>query len=239
MKIILLGSPGVGKGTYASMIKDKYHLTHISTGDLFREAVAKGTELGKKAKEYMDRGDLVPDELTLEILKKRLERKDAENFLLDGFPRTINQAEALEKMLGNLKISGMQKKSSFSSITKIDLVLNFYASDKVILQRLSTRIICRKCGAIFNLINKKPKKPGICDLCQGELYQRADETPEVIKDRLKVYREKTRPLEEYYKKKNLLKEICADTDMNAPTFKEDVLDKIEETLNSVENTRKN
>lgn len=123
MKIVLLGSPGVGKGTYASMIRDKYHLAHISTGDLFREAVAKGTELGKKAKEYMDKGALVPDELTLEILKERLEQKDAKNFLLDGFPRTIEQAKALDKL------------------TKIEVVINFFASEKVILNRLGGRRI--------------------------------------------------------------------------------------------------
>ncbi len=212
MKIVLLGSPGVGKGTYASMIKEKYHLAHISTGDLFREAVKKGTELGKKAKSYMDKGELVPDELTMEILKTRLKQKDAKNFLLDGFPRTISQAEALEK------------------ITKIDLVVNFYASEKVIMQRLTNRRICRKCGAIFNLVNKKPKKPGICDQCGGELYQRSDEIPEIIKERLKVYFEKTKPLEDYYKKKGLLKEIKADEDMNSPNFKVEILDKIDGAL---------
>jgi adenylate kinase len=215
MRIVLLGSPGVGKGTYASMIKDKYKLAHISTGDLFREEMKKGTELGKKAKEYIDKGNLVPDELTVEILKRRLEKPDAKNFLLDGFPRTIGQAEALEK------------------ITKIDLVVNFYASENVILQRLGGRRICKKCGAIFHLVNKIPKKEGICDLCGGELYQRPDEMPNVIKDRLKVYREKTRPLEDYYRKKGILREIKANEDLNSPNFKEEVLDKIESTLDSV------
>ena len=217
MKIVLLGSPGVGKGTCTSMIKDKYHLVHVSTGDLFREAVAKGTDLGKKAKSFMDKGELVSDELTIEILKTRLKQKDAKNFILDGFPRTISQAEALEK------------------ITKIDLVVNFYASEKVILQRLTNRVICRKCGAIFNLLKVKPKKPGICDKCQGELYQRADEKPNVIQDRLKIYFEKTRPLEDYYKKKGILREINADPDLNDPDFKEKVLDKIEATLDQVKN----
>ena len=217
MKIVLLGSPGVGKGTYASMIKDKYHLAHISTGDLFREAVKNSTDIGKKAKSYMDKGELVPDSLTIEILKSRVEKKDAKNFLLDGFPRTINQAEALEK------------------ITKIDLVVNFYASEKVIMQRLTNRRICRKCGAIFNLISIIPKKQGICDICGGELYQREDEMPAVIKDRLKVYKEKTKPLEEYYQKKGILREINADPDLNEPDFKEKVLDKIEATLDQVKN----
>lgn len=217
MKIVLLGSPGVGKGTYASMIKEKYDLAHISTGDLFREAIKKSTDLGKKAKEYIDRGNLVPDELTIELLKKRLEQKDAKNFLLDGFPRTINQAEALEK------------------ITKIDLVLNFYASEKVILQRLGGRRICKKCGAIFHLKNRIPKKLGICDECDGELYQRADEMPDIIRERLEIYRKKTRPLEDYYRKKGLLKEIKADEDMNSFNFKTEILDKIEAVLDGVKN----
>ena len=215
MKIVLLGSPGVGKGTYASMIKDKYHLAHISTGDLWRAEIKNETELGKKAKVAYDRGEILPDDTTIQLLKKRLEKKDAKNFLLDGFPRNIAQAEALEK------------------ITKIDLVVNFYASDKVIMHRLTGRRICRKCGAIFHTMTRKPKKEGICDLCGGELYQRADEMPEVIKDRLKVYREKTRPLEDYYRKKGLLREINADEDLNSPNFKEKVLDKIEATLDKV------
>lgn len=215
MKIVLLGSPGVGKGTYASMIKEKYKLAHISTGDLIREEMRKDSELGKKAKTFYDKGELVPDEITLELLKKRLEKKDAKNFLLDGFPRSIKQAEALEK------------------ITKIDRVVNFYASDKVIQHRLSGRRICKKCGAIFHIVTRAPKKPGICDLCGGELYQRADETPAVIKDRLRLYREKTKPLEEYYRKKGILREICADTDSKAPDFKEKVIDKIEAVFNEV------
>ncbi len=217
MKIVLLGSPGVGKGTYASMIRDKYHLAHVSTGDLFREAVANKTPLGMKAKGYMDRGELVPDELTLEILKKRLKEKDAKNFLLDGFPRTIEQAKALDK------------------ITKIDLVVNFFASEKVILQRLTNRIICKKCGAIFNVKTMKPKVEGKCDHCDNELIQREDEKPAVIKDRLRIYFEKTRPLEEYYRKKGLLREIKAEVDMNAPNFKVEILDKIEATLDAVKN----
>jgi adenylate kinase len=212
MRIVLLGSPGVGKGTYTSMIKEKYNLTHISTGDLFREAMKNKTPLGEKVKKYMDSGNLVPDEITINVLKERLQKKDAKNFILDGFPRNIAQAEALEK------------------ITKIDLVVNFYASEKVILHRLTGRRICKKCGAIFHIMTRKPKKPGICDICGGELYQRSDEMPEVIKDRLKVYKEKTKPLEDYYQKKGLLREINADTDLNAPDFKEKVLNKIEATL---------
>ncbi len=231
MKIILLGSPGVGKGTYASFIKEKYKIPHISTGDLFREAMKNETELGKKAKEYYDAGKLVPDDLTIQILGERIKRPDCEKgFMLDGFPRTIAQAEALEKMLGNMEISGMPKTDKFSSIAKIDVAINFYASDKVIMQRLGGRRICKNCGSIFHLVNRIPKKPGICDECGGELYQRADEVPEIIKKRLNTYHEQTKPLEDYYKNKGILKEIRAETDMNAPTFKEDILDKIDEAL---------
>ncbi|MCX6742001.1 MAG: adenylate kinase [Candidatus Pacearchaeota archaeon] len=216
MKIILLGSPGVGKGTYASFIKEKYKLPHISTGDLFREAMKNGTPLGKKAKEYIDRGDLVPDDLTVQILKERISKPDCENgFMLDGFPRTIPQAEALDK------------------ITKIELAINFFASEKIILQRLGGRRICKKCGAIFHLVNKKPKKEGVCDICGGELYQRSDEMPEIIKERLKTYHEKTKPLEDYYKKKGILRGIMVDADINAPNFKEAILDKIDEAIESV------
>jgi adenylate kinase len=216
MKVVLLGSPGVGKGTYASFIKEKYKILHISTGDLFREALKNGTPLGLKAKGYMEKGELVPDELTVQILSERIKKPDCKKgFMLDGFPRTIAQAEALEK------------------IAKIDVVINFFASDQVIMQRLGGRIICRKCGEIFNLVNRKPKKTGICDKCGGELYQRADEKPEIIKQRLDIYHKQTRPLEEYYKKKGILKNIRAETDMNASTFKVDILDKIDEALDKL------
>lgn len=216
MRIVISGPPGVGKGTYASYIKKKYKITYISIGDLFREAVAKNNELGKKVKKYINKGVLVPDNLTIDILKQRLAREDCKkDFLLDGFPRNLKQAKELEK------------------ITKIDLVLNFYASESVILQRLSGRRICKKCGAIFHMINRIPKKIGICDECQGELYQRSDEMPRVIKRRLAVYYKQTKPLENYYRKKGILKEIKADTDMNELNFKKDILDRIDEAIKSV------
>jgi adenylate kinase len=216
MKIVLLGSPGVGKGTYASFIKEKYKIPHISTGDLFREAMKNETPLGKKAKEYYDAGKLVPDDLTIQILSERIKRPDCKRgFMLDGFPRTLAQADALEK------------------IAKIDVAINFFASDKVIMQRLGGRRICKKCSAIFHLVNRIPKKPGICDECGGELYQRADEVPEIIKKRLDTYHQQTKPLEEYYKKKGILKNIRAETDMNASTFKVDILDRIDEALSSL------
>ena len=192
MNIILLGSPGVGKGTYATLLSKKYGIPHISTGDIFREAVKEKSELGIKVKEFLDRGELVPDDITILVIKERLKKNDVDvGFLLDGFPRTIPQAEALEKF------------------KKIDKVLNFVASEKTIIDRLSGRRICKKCGAIYHVINIKPRVEGVCDKCSGELYQRSDEKPEVVKIRLKEYNKKTKPLIDYYKKKGLLANINA------------------------------
>jgi len=192
MNIILLGSPGVGKGTYATLLAKKYKIPHISTGDIFREAVKEKSELGIKVKEFLDRGELVPDDITILVIKERMKKNDVDvGFLLDGFPRTIPQAEALEKF------------------KKIDKVLNFVAPEKTIMDRLSGRRICKKCGAIYHLINIKPKVEGICDKCSGELYQRSDEKPNVTKKRLKEYNKKTKPLIDYYKKKGLLANINA------------------------------
>ena len=193
MDIILLGSPGVGKGTYATLLAKKYKIPHISTGDIFREAVKEKSELGMKVKKFLNRGELVPDDMTIQVIKERVKKDDAkEGFLLDGFPRTITQAEALEKF------------------KKIDKVLNFVAPEKTIMDRISGRRVCRKCGVIYHLINIKPKVEGICDKCGGELYQRSDEKPEVVKIRLKEYNKKTKPLIDYYKKKGLLANINAD-----------------------------
>lgn len=192
MNVILLGSPGVGKGTYAKILSEKYRLPHISTGDMFREEVRNNTKLGQKVKSFMEKGLLVPDEVTIKMLKERLRKKDAKKgFLLDGFPRTIKQAEAL----------GM--------IAKIDFVLNFSAPEEVIIQRISGRRTCKNCGATFHIQNIPPKKPGICDKCGGELYQREDEKPEAVKKRLGVYKNQTKQLVAYYKKKGNLKEIDA------------------------------
>ena len=207
MKIVLLGSPGVGKGTYAAAMKTKLNIPHISTGDLFRENIKNQTELGKKAEEYVKSGDLVPDEITIGMLKERLEKQDAQNgFLLDGFPRTIPQADALEK------------------ITHIDLVLNFVADHEVIIYRLSGRRICKNCGAIYHIKNIKPKVEGVCDKCGGELYQREDEKPDVIKERLKVYGEKTAPLIQYYEKKGMLKTVKVNEDFS--THSKEILERI-------------
>lgn len=192
MNVVILGSPGVGKGTYAKILSEKHNIPRISTGDLFREAIRDETELGKKIKDYVSRGDLVPDEITIELVKERLEKGDCSNgFFLDGFPRTVAQAEALEKL------------------KKIDKVLNFVASDWVILSRLGGRRTCRECGATYHIKEVPPKVEGICDLCGGKLYQRSDETPQAIKNRLRVYREKTKPVLDYFRKRGLLADIDA------------------------------
>jgi len=192
MNIVILGSPGVGKGTYAKILSDKYHIPRISVGDLFRKAIRDETELGKKIKDYVSRGDLVPDEMVIELVKERLKKDDCKNgFFLDGFPRTIAQAEAMEKF------------------KKIDKVLNFVASDWVIMSRLGGRRTCRECGAIYHVKEIPPKVEGICDRCGGRLYQRSDETPQAIKNRLRVYREKTKPVTDYFRKKGLLADIDA------------------------------
>ena len=192
MNIVMLGSPGVGKGTYAEILSDKYNVPRISVGDLFREAIRDETELGEKIKGYVSRGDLVPDEMVVELVKERLQEDDCKNgFFLDGFPRTIVQAEAMEKF------------------EKIDEVFNFVASDRVIMSRLCGRRTCRECGAIYHVTNIPSKVEGICDRCGGRLYQRSDETPQAIKNRLRVYREKTKPVVDYFRKKGLLADIDA------------------------------
>jgi len=193
MNIVLLGSPGVGKGTYAKRISKIYDIPQISTGDMFREAIKNKTEIGLKAKEYMDKGELVPDDVTIGIVEERLKKDDCKNgFMLDGFPRTIPQADAL------------------SDIITVDKVLDFTASDEVIIDRLSGRRVCKNCGAIFHIRNIVPKVEGICDNCGGELYQRDDDKPESVKKRLDVYKKQTAPLIGYYKEKKLLADIGAD-----------------------------
>jgi adenylate kinase len=209
MRLIFLGPPGVGKGTIAKMLVDKYNIIQISTGDLLRAAVKEGTELGKKAKGYMDSGGLVPDDLVINLLKERIEKPDCKNgFVLDGFPRTIPQAEALT-----------------NSSVKIDKALYYKARRETIIQRLSGRRTCKKCGAIYHIVNIPSKVEGKCDKCDGELFQRDDDKPEAIENRLVVYEKQTAPLVDYYKKKHLLAEIDA----------EEPLDKIlKNTIKSIE-----
>lgn len=201
MKIIMLGAPGAGKGTQAKMIADKYKVPHISTGDIFRANIKNGTELGKKAKEFMDKGQLVPDELTVEILLDRVAQEDCKNgYVLDGFPRTIPQADVLDKELTKLG-------------DKVDFAINVDVPDENIIRRMSGRRACLKCGATYHIEHIPPKKEGICDTCGSELVQRDDDKPETVKNRLNVYHEQTQPLIDYYTKKNILKTVDGTKDM--------------------------
>ncbi|MCM8800727.1 MAG: adenylate kinase [Candidatus Omnitrophica bacterium] len=199
MKIILLGPPGAGKGTQAKDLSQRLNLPHISTGDILRQNVSLSTELGKKAKDFMDRGLLVPDELITEMLKERLQQPDVqeEGFILDGYPRNLNQAQTLDNIL--------KKKN-----TEIDIVFYLDTSESVIIQRLSGRLVCSKCGANFHIKNMPPKVDMICDYCQGELYQRTDDREETIKKRLQVYYKEVSSLIKYYERQNKLQRICAD-----------------------------
>ena len=197
MRLILLGAPGAGKGTVAKMLTKIDGSVQISTGDILRGAVQAGTELGKQAEEYMKRGDLVPDELIMGIMEKRLQEPDCEKgFLLDGFPRTIPQAEALKELLAKLGI-------------KLDMVVNIDVPREVILDRLTTRRTCSnpECQAIYNVKSNPPKKEGVCDKCGSPVIQRDDETEEAINHRLETYNEKTAPLIGFYEKEGLLKTI--------------------------------
>ncbi|MGO5358699.1 adenylate kinase [Anaerofustis sp. LCP19S3_F7] len=194
MKLILLGPPGAGKGTQASKIVDKYNLVHISTGDIFRKNLSENTPLGQKAKEYMDKGLLVPDNVTVEMVEDRLSWDDIEgSYMLDGFPRTISQAESLDKIL--------EKNGE-----KLDLALCIEADYSLLTKRITGRRMC-KCGATYHVEFQPPKTAGICDKCGGELYQRDDDKEDTVVKRLKEYEEKTQPLVDYYKKQNILKTV--------------------------------
>lgn len=200
MKIIFFGRPGSGKGTYASRVAPQLNIVHIATGDMYRAEVAAGTELGRLAEQYMKKGQLVPDDVTIKMFKERIARDDAKNgFILDGFPRTMEQSAALEK------------------ITKIDLVVNFVIDEDIIIEKALARRICEKCGNIYNIADIKrdgirlppllPKQEGICDKCGGNLYQRKDDNYETIKDRQDTYVRQSQPLLEYYYEKGMVKDV--------------------------------
>lgn len=184
MNLIIFGPPGSGKGTYATRLKTILGTTPIAMGDIFREAIKQGTPLGKKVENYVKSGQLVPDDVVIEVLKEKISEEECRTgFILDGFPRTIEQAETLERA------------------AKIDAVINLQLPEWIIVARLSSRRICKNCGAIYNVLHLQPKKEGICDVCGGPLYQREDDTEKVIRERIKVYEKQTQPLLEYYKDK--------------------------------------
>ncbi len=188
MHLILMGAPGSGKGSYAAVLKEHYRVPHISTGEIFRDAIEKKTQMGLIAKTYIDKGNLVPDDITNEIVKERLKQKDCENgFLLDGYPRTIAQAESLTKILDELGIT-------------LDAAVNLEVDDDLIVRRIVNRRSCPKCGKGYNLITYPPKKEGICDVCNTPLFTRKDDNEETVTSRLDVYNKQTRPLVDYYDK---------------------------------------
>ena len=195
MKIIMLGAPGAGKGTQAKMIAETYKLPHVSTGDIFRANIKNNTELGKEAKTYMDKGELVPDELTVRILLDRVAQDDCKNgYVLDGFPRTIPQAEVLDSELDKLG-------------EKVDFAIDVEVPDENIVRRMSGRRACLKCGATYHIVHIPPKKEGICDVCGSELVQRDDDKEETVKNRLSVYHQQTQPLIDFYDNKGVLKTV--------------------------------
>jgi adenylate kinase len=200
MRIILLGPPGAGKGTQAAGIAEEVSIPHISTGDMFRSALKEGTALGMEAKKYMDAGELVPDDLVVAMVNERIKQPDCSGgFLLDGFPRTIIQAEKLDETLEREGLA-------------MDLVINLACDDETIIKRLTGRRVCRSCGRIYHVVNMPPKTEGICDDDGGELYQRDDDKEETILNRLDVYKKQTADLIDYYRAKGLLKDV----DANAP-----------------------
>ena len=195
MRLVLLGPPGAGKGTQASAIVEKYNIPHISTGDIFRANIKEGTALGQEAKAYMDKGLLVPDELVVSIVKDRLLKDDCkEGFLLDGFPRTVKQAEALDSELDKMGI-------------KLNRVININADPEILIERAVGRRICRECGATYHVKYNPPKVEGVCDKDGGELYLRDDDTEETVTTRINVYMEQTEPLIDYYKNQGLLLDV--------------------------------
>lgn len=213
MNIILLGPPGAGKGTQAKKIQEHYKFPHISTGDILRENINNNTSLGLKAKSYMSRGELVPDELLITIIKDRLSKKDCQNgFMLDGYPRTIPQADALQMILTE-------------SGEMVDAVLNISVDDEELIKRLSGRRMC-KCGASYHIIFNPPAQEDVCNICKGKLYQREDDKSETVRNRLNVYKKQTQPLINYYANKKILKTI--DGSKEIPQIFEEIKEVLEE-----------
>ena len=216
MRLVILGPPGAGKGTQADFIIDKYKVPHISTGDIFRENIKNGTDLGKKAKSYMDKGLLVPDQVVIDIVKDRLTWDDTKKgFLLDGFPRTVAQAVALDAFLD-------------SQNKKLDSVININVDTGILVERAVGRRVCKSCGATYHVKNKAPKEEGKCDKCGGPLFQRDDDTEDTVKTRIQVYFDQTSPLIDYYKAQNLLLDVDGKGDMKE-TFK-----RIEKSLDATD-----
>ncbi|MCG1010398.1 adenylate kinase [Salinicoccus sp. ID82-1] len=215
MNIILMGLPGAGKGTQASKIIKKYPIPHISTGDMFRLAIKNGTELGKEAKSFMDRGELVPDEVTIGIVKERLSQSDAKDgFLLDGFPRTVEQAEALNSIMQELG-------------TKIDRTIYVEVAEEELMNRLTGRRICEVCGKTYHLVFNPPKQEGVCDLDGGKLYQREDDNPETVANRLEVNIQQTAPMLDFYEDQGVLVKVDGSRDID------EVFDDVDAILQSI------
>ncbi len=214
MNMVLLGPPGAGKGTLALLLKENFKLLHISTGDLLREEMKGGTELGKEIKKYVESGELVPDQVVIKMIHNRLSQKEASNkgYMLDGFPRTTVQAQDLDQILHKIN-------------QPVNFALSMETSLPVILQRLTGRRVCKQCGAIFHIKNRPPKVTGKCNNCGGELYQRADDTEETILNRMQVYNEKTAPIIEYYEKQGKLVRVSGDEET------EDILKIVAKILN--------
>ena len=215
MNLVLMGLPGAGKGTQAERIVEKYGIPHISTGDMFRAAIKEGTDLGLQAKSFMDKGDLVPDEVTIGIVRKRLSKEDCnQGFLLDGFPRMVAQAEALENILASL-------------CKKIDFVINIDVDKEILMERLTGRRICKSCGSTYHLIFNPSAVEGVCDRCGGESYQRTDDNAETVQNRLEVNQKQTMPLLDFYESRGYLRIVNGQQDIRK------VFDDLDQLLGSL------